>query len=291
MEYALFTVIVTLIIVVPFYLFRRVYYSGGFNSELYLLSPFKALIYSIIPGLILHAAYLIVIISLIPDFFSFDKLSIPISNFLKNNYFNDDIRIVSFYVFHYNLFLWFFIAFIAYFFRFSVRFLRLDRKISWLRFKNNWYYIFSGEILDFPQMPGHYKNVDFVWIDAMTKVHGDCMIYSGILVGYKIDQSSANLLTLSLAKPLRKFVHNRVNKNYFKLKSDPIKIPGDVLILPYQEIYNLNISYYSINEVIDGLNNSLTKDKPQVKSFSELVLGFFTIRPIKIKKLKPHSTH
>lgn len=288
MEYAYFTIIVTLMLVVPFFLFRRVYYAGGFNSELYLISPFKSLIYAIIPGLILHAAYLIVIISFIPDFFNFDMLSIAISNFMKNIFLKDNIRIVAFSLFHYNLFLWLFIIVIAYFSKFFVRFLRLDHKLSWLRFKNNWYYIFSGEILDFPEMPGHYKNVDFVWIDAMTKVHGDCMIYSGILVGYKIDQSSTNLLTVSLAKPLRKFVHNRVNKNYFKSKSEPIKIPGDILILPYQEIYNMNISYYSINEVINNLNNSQTKDKPQAKSFYELILGLFkNTSPSRFNRLKP----
>ena len=127
----------------------------------------------------------------------------------------------------------------------------LDSKFKILRFKNEWHYIFSGEILNFPKIPGQSRDIGFAYVDVVTEIDGEGYLYSGILMEYILSKEHI-LETICLANVRRRKISEEVQS-----ENDYYYIPGNFIIFKYNHIQNLNITYYNWEEV--GSNGEITQ--------------------------------
>jgi len=156
----------------------------------------------------------------------------------------------------YNLYLWISSAVLGYSIKRIVRELKLDRKWKLLRFQNEWHYLITGEILDFPKILGEASDIDIVSVDAMVETNNGTIIYSGIIQDYLLSKQGG-LELIYLTEVTRRYLKSD-NLNNADTKGNSMQdgyyyIPGDFVVLPYKDIKNINISYYSIEEDEDNL--------------------------------------
>lgn len=135
-----------------------------------------------------------------------------------------------------------------------VRGRKWDRKTRLFRFNNDWYYLMSGEMLDFKGMLGRPKEIDGVYLSAVIHQGGDSYLYRGIVSEYYLDKAG------SLDRVLLRLAHRRLltkdrvpgqprdpSKDYSD-DSRYYDIVGDFLILRYAEMQTINIEYIVLTE-------------------------------------------
>ena len=125
-----------------------------------------------------------------------------------------------------------------------VRRFKWDRRTRWLRFDNEWHYLLTGEILETNDMPAiirleKAKRIDLVFVDALVKLDDGDILYSGILAGYELG-SDGGLRTLYLHSAQRKQLSTPSEAS----TATYYPIEGDLLTLPYEQLANLNVSYF-----------------------------------------------
>jgi hypothetical protein len=86
-----------------------------------------------------------------------------------------------------------------------VRRIKLDRKVKLFRFRNYWYYVFSGEILDFPYIKGKASNISFAYIDIMVNVNNQTIIYTGLYYDHVMGNPPSTKISMNI------FANHRVN--------------------------------------------------------------------------------
>ncbi len=136
-----------------------------------------------------------------------------------------------------------------------VRWLKLDRRLLWLRYDNQWHYLLSGEILETSDLRASIglqdaKLIKFIFVDILMKVEKGNMLYSGILVDYEL-AADGGLRTLYLRQARRKALSNtseakisggeEVTESQVEEYYD---VAGDLLLVPYAQTLNVNLSYY-----------------------------------------------
>lgn len=239
------TTLVFLLLLVPGFLFRRLYYSGEFSKE-YFKENFFSLIFPtlISSGLIHLLAYTVftpwlfvpdshVLATLLSGTDDSDALGMAVQNALSN----------------YHLVLFYFLiastigGIFGWLLKWFVRKYKLDRKFKILRFQNEWHYIFSGEILDFPNIPGDAENIDLVFVDALVASAEGTLIYRGLLSDYVLAGNNG-IDHIYLKEVKRRYLKDDESMDDDKRYYD---MPGDFFVIPFKNIMNLHISYYSIN--------------------------------------------
>lgn len=250
MEIALGTVIFIFLLVIPNIVFRRFFYTGPFSQEYFKSTPFLSFISSIVPGFLFHVSFFYILLLLVPTYFSdlggFFLLFIsPVEYFSQRDAIPALKNILKF-IFHYNLFLWLYVMFIAIIIKSIIRRFRLDRKFKLFRFRNSWHYIFSGEILDFPYIRGKASNISFTYLDVMVNINGETIIYTGLYYDHEVSSDSYHLESLLISEVTRRFVNNPPK---IKSKNGRSSIPGDYLLIPGESIVNMNVSYYYLNKI------------------------------------------
>ena len=65
---------------------------------------------------------------------------------------------------------------------------KLDIKYPILRLHNDWHYILSGVMLDFPGQPGYSSDVRIIWVDVLVASKDGDVIYSGFLEHYVLSK-------------------------------------------------------------------------------------------------------
>ncbi|WP_346236909.1 hypothetical protein ABDK00_013290 [Niabella insulamsoli] len=116
-----------------------------------------------------------------------------------------------------------------------VRLLKLDLKFNVLRFSNHWNYYFKGDILSTRDFKAFNKGkVISTEADVFVDSGGDRpVLYSGLLVQHNISAKTGDLESIFLTNSYR-----------YSTKIEGMKeIPGDILMIPYSKIVNLNIRY------------------------------------------------
>lgn len=130
----------------------------------------------------------------------------------------------------------------SFFIRNVVRTYNLDRKFKLLRYDNNWYYIFSGEVLDIEEYNKNSnvnsKQINERIVDVLTKSGDKYVLYRGNLVDYQLNgNNSVDYIVLS--SPRKQIVG----------EEDTVKdISSNYFVIPYNEILNINIKYLTIEE-------------------------------------------
>jgi hypothetical protein len=254
MNFALAT-LTLLIILYPGFLFRRFYFTGEFSKEYFKQSVTDLIFSSILPGFLIHViGYLffvkgrtqidfITIGTLLSGTSDPDKVTAAFKSLYQKG------PSVIGYFLGVSL-----VGMLAGFMtKLVVRKLKLDRKVKLFRFQNEWHYIFSGEILDFPKVPGEAKDIDCSYIDALVRTDEGTVIYTGLLADYILTKDGG-IDRLYLTDVKRRFFKDDFTKDPAQEpqpEQEPDSdryyyLPGRFFILPYDKIINLHITYYKV---------------------------------------------
>ena len=260
-----------LIILYPGFLFRRFYYTGEFSKEYFKQSITDLIFSSIPPGFLLHfAGYHLLIknrseidISTLGTLLSGTSDSIAVTRAFKSVYQHTSSIIAYFLVISLLAML------VGYLTRLFVRNLKLDRHIRLFRFQNEWHYIFSGEIIDFPKVWGESTEIDCTYIDALVSTSEGTVIYSGLLSEYVLSREGG-IDRIYLTNTKRRFFKDdQVNATNPSAEGANVSddderyyyMPGEFFVIPYTQIINMNVTYYSVT-----VNPEVTKEIAHVST-------------------------
>jgi hypothetical protein len=139
-------------------------------------------------------------------------------------------------------------------FRWLVQKYDLDIYIHSLQFNNEWYYLLSGRILDFPNIPGESKDINVIQIDVVVELKEGSYIYSGILQEYYLSKEEGlDRICLSnvyrrklgddkdITEKSEESLEKEFDKRYYNM-------PGNLHVIPFSSIKNINITYYKVIE-------------------------------------------
>lgn len=150
---------------------------------------------------------------------------------------------------HYSLLTFLFSILIAFSLSRIVRSLGLDRKYKMLRYSNQWYYLFSGEILHLRKFKQQKilsrklkKQFLFAHIDALVKEEGKTKLYSGVLTDYDLSPEKTNNIDRLYLTDARRFKKGVDNEVVSKL------IPGHLFVILGDQLLNINVTYVHSTE-------------------------------------------
>jgi hypothetical protein len=145
--------------------------------------------------------------------------------------------------------------------RLIVRKFRFDLKYPFLRLNNEWYYLFSGEILDI-EKPGESKNIDLIQVDVLMQTGEGPLVYSGTLEDYFLSKDNG-LDRIYLSQVYRRKMQEDLKRNernvgYLERYLDEryYSMPGDLFVITYGEILNLNITYHVWSNILEDEVNT-----------------------------------
>lgn len=250
-----------LIILYPGFLFRRFYFTEEFSKEYFKQSVTDLIFSSILPGFFIHfLGYLLFIKGRAEiDVFTIGTLLSGTSDADKvtrafRTVYEKSPFIISYFAGVSAL------GMIAGFLtKLIVRNFKLDRKIKLFRFQNEWHYIFSGEILDFPKVSGKAEDIDCSYVDALVKTDEGTVIYSGLLTDYILTKEGG-IDRIYLTSVKRRFlkddiIYSSESQKEQKQKDPDDKryyyLPGQFFIIPYNLVINLHITYYKFTITSD----------------------------------------
>lgn len=148
-----------------------------------------------------------------------------------------------------------------------VRYFKLDIKWKLLRFKNQWYYVFSGEINSFKKFKGNSNSIDLIGsisgaenqykyypphVDILVDECGtNANLYSGYLVDYDLNHDNLNELDKIYLLRAHRYKKKKEGIDYgnLEVRGSRVKTPieGDIFILKATNILNLNIDFIKAN--------------------------------------------
>ena len=165
-----------------------------------------------------------------------------------------------------------------------VRYFRLDRKYRIFRFGNSWYYYFSGEAIEFPDIGEDSKEIDYIFVDVLVKAEGKEILYIGILSEYDLS-SNGGLKSFSLKGAKRRFLEDKNNDVSLKdnreltpeeLSSKYYSIPSNLLVIPFNEnVLNINFRYFGDDDDDEPQsdNSSALEVALRILSFAIIIIG------------------
>ncbi|MDQ2752793.1 MAG: hypothetical protein M3R72_07200 [Bacteroidota bacterium] len=254
-----------LVLLYPGFIFRRFYYTEEFSREYFKQTITDLLVAAILPSALLHIAGYFLFVR-----HRYNIDIVTIGTLLSGT--SDGARVTaafqSIYV-HAAGIVSYFIAVSALaaiaglIAKYIVRKLKLDRKFKLFRFQNEWHYIFSGEILDFPRVPGNADDISIRYIDALVKSDQGTIIYTGILADYVLSKDGG-IDRIYLTNVKRRYLKDDRTNEVLENETDEryYYLPGQFFIIPYTQIINLHITYYKIEvtdvELTEELDNIST---------------------------------
>lgn len=243
-----FTTILLFIILAPGFLARKSYLS----SKLSIRDPNKSiineLVSSIIPSFSIHVIFILIInfLGFEIDFEQLGNLILGVKESSKVEKSFQNLDHFKYHIFLYNIVVYSFSFFIGYFLRKIVRYFKFDIKWRYLRFSNKWHYIFSGECLDFPDVPDEFQKITDKIINILCSVNGKNILYTGEFFNYYIDKNG-NLEAVHLRNPIRRYLQK--DKSEKEEENNYYVIPSRYLVIPNSDLININFRYFSLTEV------------------------------------------
>jgi hypothetical protein len=257
-----FTTILLFIILAPGFIARSAYNSSKLSVNDTNKNIVNELTWSIIPSLTLHTLFIGIVHNLSSYFIDFQLLGNLILGVTTSNKAEESFKQLGdfkYEIFSYNLILFTFSFFIGYGFREIIRYFAIDRRVRYFRFTNKWHYIFTGECLDFKDVPDKYEEITDKIINVLCKVNGKSILYTGEFFNYYID-SKGDLEAVHLRNPIRR----ELDKDDAKVK-DYYVIASRYLVIPNTDIININFRYFSLEEVVEPTEeekgNAITLDE------------------------------
>lgn len=137
----------------------------------------------------------------------------------------------------------------------AVRKTKLDLRTQIFRFKNEWAYLLSGEVLSFAEADGDSRAVAGVFLSAVVEHGGDPYVYRGIVTDWSFSSGGAlDNVRLTFAHR-RKLADDRTmpdtvaRGSYNPPDERYYEIRGDVFILRYSEMKTMNLDYFALEEI------------------------------------------
>lgn len=277
-------------IVIPGILFRRFYFYGEFSKQFNTKDPvLHSIFFSIVPGIGIQ----LVSVFLYNLFVGFESSYLDVFTIFKDitsdgnvetqeqtKVFIDD-DIITF--FSYILFVFLFASFLGWASSRLIRLFKWDRKYKLFRFKNQWYYIFSGELLNLKKFKDAHKefignlnkseNQDILMTFADILVSASDNndrkeLYTGYVVDYDLKSDDTSQLdrvylmdTYRYKKMVNKNGSNETNQKPEKplLSRNRLRVPGDVFVLKANRILNINLTY------VPSVKKRIEKQKKEIK--------------------------
>jgi hypothetical protein len=259
-----FTSILIFILLAPGFLYLIAYNSSKLSVRNPNRNILKDLTWSIIPSLAIHLITMSLIEWLTNYRIDFELLGNLILGVTTENKVEESFRALRKFIypiFFYNLFVFAFSFFSGYGLQKIVRKCAFDRKIRYLRFSNKWHYIFTGECLDFPDVPDDYEEITDKIINVLCRVNDKTVLYTGEYFNYYIDKNG-DLEAVHLKYPIRRYLENdnSTPQDYYEIESR-------YLVIPNSDIININFRYLNREEVQeseltqDEIDNAITLDE------------------------------
>ena len=135
-----------------------------------------------------------------------------------------------------------------------VRALRLDHRTRIFRFRNEWFYLLSGEVMQFAESADDIREIAGVYLSAVVDHSKESYLYRGIVADWSFDpQGQLDAITLRMAhrRPLSKDREKpdaRIPGELFDGDDRYYDIHGDRFVLRYSQIRTLNLDYFSLAE-------------------------------------------
>jgi len=267
MNIALPTIIISLI-VLPGIILRYAYRRGPWRSPIVFDSFTNELLFGIVFSIIVH-----VLAAMLLGFagyeYDFRTILAFLSGYWTQNSFNDSILVLETRFFA--IALYFALTCILAFFSGNIahrliRRMALDLKISFFRFKNDWYYLLSGEksIIDklesFPlrrRLFMRQKNIEsilesmYCFVSVVITHNGQSYLYWGILSDFFFGKDGSFerlVLRETSRRPLAKdscedepHPHSPDNERFYPIQ-------GHYIVIDYAKINTLNVEYRYLTE-------------------------------------------
>ena len=242
MAFAVSTLFLFLFIL-PGITFKRAYLSSVFSRKVKFSGILDEVFWALFPSIIMHIlSYLLLLAASSIFYFDFDVKYILSTALLQQD--NPDYANIFVSYLFYCTFVMTVSFFVGHASRKVVRVLKFDRKFKLFRFTNDWYYLLSGEFLDFPEVPDHPEEVSFKLVNALTSVGSQQMIYIGELIHFTLsDEGGLENIVLKDAK--RRLLQDDLSEDRY------YEIPGRYITIPYKTIVNINIRYFYLEEVTE----------------------------------------
>jgi hypothetical protein len=143
--------------------------------------------------------------------------------------------------------------------RWLVKRFDFDVRFHSLRFNNDWYYLLSGRLLDFPGRPGRASAVSLIFVDALVETKEGSYLYCGLLEEFYLSKDGLDRMCLS--QVYRRKLSDDAPGTNAPDPNEPLdeesptgkafdqryyEMPGDLFVIPYAQIRNLNLSYFSV---------------------------------------------
>jgi hypothetical protein len=250
-----FTTVLLLVFLLPGAIFRRFYFTEQFSKQ-YSKSSFLELALSGFMGsIVLHSLW-IYFASLLSTPVNFQVIGMLLmsKDFPSFAFVNIDKYLSNITIYFSSLLI--LSAVFGYFSHRIIRRFGLDRKFKLLRFQNYWHYIMFGEFHDFPRAAitlQHHttEDIELVFVDVLIETKDESLVYQGILVDYELTKEGG--LDCIYLKGVKRTPLSRLKNKFIstQIEQETFAIPGQVMILPYSTIKNLNFSYYTIETIDD----------------------------------------
>ena len=232
--------IVLFLVLLPGIIFRSSYLSSSFSRRIIDRNPIDDVFFAILPAVFFHASAILIVnstkqgvcgVNVDFDFLIRLSSSSELTDFSAVSNFAHQI-------FFYNSIVLFAAFLLGHLCRKVVRGCKWDRTFRIFRFTNKWHYIFSGEILDFPNIPDQSSDVDLILLDILSNVSGVSILYTGKYVDHSLTKDG-DLDNIILKYP---------QKKEFGSGDSFTEISSKYLLIPFSTINNLNLRYFSIEE-------------------------------------------
>lgn len=271
-------------IIIPGYIARRFYFHGEFSKQINISSsPFVHIVYSSFVGLAITFSFVSLLNCSESVSINFEKL---LKNFQNNFLQSSSENAISFtngviigenpliYEIYlpFIVFLYFISSVIGYYLSKIVIFYKLDTRYKFLRFNNDWHYVFNGKIFQFKKhsIPDTNTNLEvkYTYLDVLVEnINDEPILYSGFLADYDLsskDNGKIERLHLLKASKYAKDENGETNQK---------NISGNLFTILGEKILNINCVYicFDSNEI---LSKKLNKSAKIFKYKSNILFTF-----------------
>ena len=248
------------ILIIPGLAFRYSYLHGTYAKQSFKISAVDEIFWAILPALFFQLAGIVIIEHLTPYKIQLELIYQIITESSSNINFEIIRQSILYFLIYLVSMIGVSVA-LGLLMRLIVRKFRFDLKYPFLRLNNEWYYLFSGEILDLEQ-PGESKNIDLIQVDVLMQTGEGPLVYSGTLEDYFLSKDNG-LDRIYLSQVYRRKMQEDLKRNernvgYLERYLDEryYSMPGDLFVITYSEILNLNITYHVWSNILEDEVNT-----------------------------------
>ncbi|MEM9337423.1 MAG: hypothetical protein AAGA66_01760 [Bacteroidota bacterium] len=237
--------VILFLILTPGISYTVMFITSPYSIKLSKRKFLEVIVWSTIPSILLHFFGILIAENLFNQDIQLDVVGTLLSTSLKYEEIKKTYAIVEDSlggILFYHIILVGFGLLFGYLIRTAIRRFKLDRRYRFFRFSNKWYYIFSGECLDFPDVPDSYEEIGNKAVNILCDVGGKQYIYSGWYSDYYLD-AEGKLESIQLKDPVRRSIDkdNKEKDRYYL-------IPSKYFLIPSKSIININVLYIKFKE-------------------------------------------